>query len=1219
MTPQESRFLDLVRAKGLVRDSAIIEAVRHASEDDRPIPEYLVQRGLLSSADRDAILDEVIDHYHPAETPTLGRIDVAPTQGTPIRGRVDLTPTLATPSSISTPLPVAPPTGLAGYQILEEIAHGGMGVVYKARQIGLDRIVALKVMIAGEHASPEMLERFQREAKSAARLQHPNIVQIYDVGRDGAKHFFTMRHVDGPPLAERIRRKELTPRRAVELARKVALALDYAHQHGVIHRDVKPANILVDSQGEPHLADFGLAKDLGCEGVTLPGSSLGTPNYASPEQASGETDKVDARSDVYSLGASLYESLTGEPPFCGESIFAVLQEVMTRDPVPPRAVNPKIQRDIETICLKAMAKEPARRYQSAREMADDIGRYLEGEPIHARPVSWIERTARRAIKNRAVVIPSAVAVLVVVAFLGWVGLTAWTTARRVRDEVDSAAKLERQADAAASRDERSALYAKARDVLVGALKLDDQDPRAKAGLARVGGRLDAIAAEEEAERKSASAKAESAESALRKSQLVSKVFARWSRVGGALAELEKIAYDDRLSDEEKVKRAEAAWPPLEQFVKDTPDDSASRATALALAAWAKRYTGDQKAAVMQMKEAAKLDADLPYGRLMEALDIFSQIVEMQPLPSIVIGSRGLEIGEMRGVPENMETAKKILGDLLAKARAARVWGKEGAEDFAACMDGILALQAGEWAKSDEQFSRALTAPDLKTFESGLLLGRAEVRYLGKSFAGAIEDYALLAKARPGWGEVPFHAAQAKFAFALDGAARGDDPRAIEREAIGLYDEAAKLIPGNLEVYANRALAWHSLGEAEALRGGDPLPALQKAIADFEEVLRRKPDHVNACVDLGNTWLVVAEAQGRRGQDPRQAYDRALAAYDAAVAIRPEMAEIWNNRGNAVSGRAEWEAGHGVDPREGYLRSIADYGKALDRRPDMPDAYNNRGAAWNALGWAEAAMGIDPTESYGKAISDYGRAGKLVPAYVECWANLGRTRTNLGEWLFLHKSDPTATLTQAIADFEKAASINAAFVGAYQGEAGAYSLLGQWEGSQGKDPRPTFDKGVAAAGEALRRNPELSSGYVDRGLLWLSRAEWEATHEVDPLPSLDKAIADDTSLVGLNPSSVPALCNRASCYGRKAEAEKRAGRDPKETVAKGIADAKAVLAINPRVWQAHQALGALFEMAGDDDKALEAYERALAIVGEGAPEVRAAIEHLKARRGDGGEK
>jgi len=398
VTAKDTLFLHVLWARGLVEERLIEEAIRLQREKapDKPLSDLLVELGWLSAADRDALATEA-QSGNPtvADPPTIME---SPERATPLTMSGSTPPSRqgATVRNVRASMPGA----IEGYEVLEEIAHGGMGIVYKARQVGLDRVVALKVMIAGEHATAEALERFHREAKSAAKLQHPNIVQIYDVGRDGSKHFFTMRYVGGLPVSKLVEKKEITPRRALEITRKIALALDYAHSQGVIHRDVKPSNIIVDAAGEPHLADFGLAKDSASGDLTAPGSRLGTPNYAPPEQVEGQVDKVDARSDVYSLGATLYEMLTGRPPFSGESMVNVLVQVLLHDPETPRKINPNVHRDIETICLKAMHKEPAKRYESAGAMARDVEHFLNGEPIQARPATKWDRVKSWVRKHR---------------------------------------------------------------------------------------------------------------------------------------------------------------------------------------------------------------------------------------------------------------------------------------------------------------------------------------------------------------------------------------------------------------------------------------------------------------------------------------------------------------------------------------------------------------------------------------------------------------------------------------------------------------------------------------------------------------------------------------------------------------------------------------------------------------------------------------------------
>ena len=280
---------------------------------------------------------------------------------------------------------------LGDYELLEEIARGGMGVVYRARQLSLNRIVAVKVVLSGPFASPEFIRRFQTEAEAAAALRHPNIVAVHEVGERHGTHFLSMEFVEGQNFSKLVREQPLPARRAANYLRTIALAVQHAHERGVLHRDLKPSNILLDVFDQPRVTDFGLAKLSHHDAeLTLPGAVLGSPNFIPPEQAAGKFSEIAAPADVYSLGAVLYQLLTGRPPFQGETLHEILRQVQSAEPVPPHKLNPSVPLDLQTICLKCLQKEPARRYATARELADDLDFFLAGKPIRARPVSFVE-------------------------------------------------------------------------------------------------------------------------------------------------------------------------------------------------------------------------------------------------------------------------------------------------------------------------------------------------------------------------------------------------------------------------------------------------------------------------------------------------------------------------------------------------------------------------------------------------------------------------------------------------------------------------------------------------------------------------------------------------------------------------------------------------------------------------------------------------------------
>ncbi|MEK7865766.1 MAG: HEAT repeat domain-containing protein [Planctomycetota bacterium] len=295
------------------------------------------------------------------------------------------------------------PVHISSYLIDAEIARGGMGVVYKARQKELNRVVAVKMMLGGAMASPEFIKRFHREAKAAARLQHPNIVAVYETGEYQGQPFIAMEYVDGSSLDRETERRPMEPRRAAEMMREVAEAMHLAHREGIIHRDLKPANILLTKEGLAKITDFGLAKEMGQSILSVTGEIVGTPAYMSPEQARGEVHQVDARSDVYALGGILYACLTGKPPFGGNSVVDMLAKVACEDPTPPEKLVAGLDPDLGAICLKAMEKHPDQRYQTAAALASDLEHWLNGEPVTAKPMSRGRALRRKLAKHRLTV------------------------------------------------------------------------------------------------------------------------------------------------------------------------------------------------------------------------------------------------------------------------------------------------------------------------------------------------------------------------------------------------------------------------------------------------------------------------------------------------------------------------------------------------------------------------------------------------------------------------------------------------------------------------------------------------------------------------------------------------------------------------------------------------------------------------------------------------
>jgi WD40 repeat protein len=377
------------------------------------LAEHLLERNASLRTDRESLLDllynEILLREEHGQTPQLQEyVERFPELAGPLRDQFEVHQALASRelrgllkteadarsdrASGRAPLP---PVELPGFEILDELGRGGMGVVYRAFQVRLSRLVALKVLRGGVYADAVERERFRTEAEAAARLQHPSIIQIYEVGEHAGQPYVALEYVDGGSLAQKLAGAPLLPRQAAALLETLARAMHYAHQRGVVHRDLTPNNVLLTTEGHPKIADFGLAKlVVGGAEQTQSGAILGTPSYMAPEQAGGKSREVGPATDVYALGAILYEALTGRPPFKANTPLDTMLLVTSEEPVSPRRLQPRTPHDLETICLKSLAKQPHKRYASAEDLAEDLRSFLAGEPIQARPVGRWERGAK---------------------------------------------------------------------------------------------------------------------------------------------------------------------------------------------------------------------------------------------------------------------------------------------------------------------------------------------------------------------------------------------------------------------------------------------------------------------------------------------------------------------------------------------------------------------------------------------------------------------------------------------------------------------------------------------------------------------------------------------------------------------------------------------------------------------------------------------------------
>ncbi|MBI2899208.1 MAG: tetratricopeptide repeat protein [Planctomycetes bacterium] len=793
-----------------------------------------------------------------------------------------------------------PATAFGRYRIVRELGRGAMGVVYEAHDPKLGRTVALKKMLRDAYWYPDEAKRFAREARAAARLRHPHVVAIHEVGSVEGVPFFTMDFVKGTTLAEHLKSRDSTRRKAgssrlreeVSILAKVADAVATAHREGIVHRDLKPGNILLDARDEPFVMDFGLAKEMDKETakLTVSGQPVGTPRYMSPEQTQGQT--VTPASDVWALGAVLYEMLARRPPFDASSVVGLYFQIQRQDPEPPHKRVPRLPRDLETICLKCLEKQPERRYGNAGEVAEELGRWLRGEPIRAHPPSATYRFRRFVGRNRTILIPTAAAALLALVLAAWVGGNAMRRGTRVRQGLEEGARHEREGDSD-----------KARDAYRGVLDLVPDHVAAQEGFQRT----DEEVKRRAAQREEARAKAEREREHAEKKRQSSEVYQQAMRELHALR-LRSYRADWRLTDEEFKKyeklidgcrkemertgpSAEGWWvigrarhvlgnwtAALDAYgagLAARPQDGACllyKARVLIEQALIHRFTRWRSAGDEKNADGGKADAEIK-----EAVELVGRGVASGELTAIELDlAKGYEL-VVKG-----ESAEGYCAEMLKKWKGGDFW-----EEFylvrGLAVAGQIIEDAGEALRIRPAFAEAL-------------FWRGVGRYATGDSSGAIGDYTKAVEINPRY-------AHAYYCRAIARATKSDLDGAIAD-----YTKAVEINPRYADAYCSRGVARHTRGD------------LAGAIEDWTKGIEIRPWDPETYYRRGN-------ARYEKG-DP----DGAIEDYTQAIRINPRHARVYNNRGIARHDKG--------DP----AGAIEDYAKAIEFDPHDEAAYVNRGAA-----------------------------------------------------------------------------------------------------------------------------------------------------------------------------------------------------------------------------------------------------------------------------------
>jgi serine/threonine-protein kinase len=841
---------------------------------------------------------------------------------------IDLGDWLGPPASPHpTPLPAIP-----AYEVLAELGQGGMGVVFKARQLSVQRLVALKVIRGGALARPEELARFRVEARALARMQHPHIVQIFEVGAWQGQPFFSMEWVDGGSLAAKLAGTPQPPQAAAQLVETLARALHAVHQQGILHRDLKPANVLMTEDGTLKVSDFGLAKRLGADpgastvGTSTPsGAIVGTPCYMAPEQAQGKAEEIGPAADLYALGVILYEMLTGRPPFQGQTPLDTLQQVVSQEPVPPARLQPKVPRDLETICLKCLHKEPRKRYASAADLAEDLRRFQAGEPIRARPtgplehfVKWVKR------KPTAAALWGVVIAAVLAGGAGW-----WWLERQEAGRREEVARLEgRDRHAIDTALEQAQLFLR-----------QARWPDAEAALAQAAGRLAGYEDDELQER------LRQARDNLRLAKRLDDIrLDRATIVDGKMnlrgtgqayaAALQKHGIDALAGEEAELARRIMASPVKEQLVAALEDwagvdrDGATRTRLLALARGAdpnaERNRFRDPAVWQDRRRLAQLAGKAKVDRLSPPLlAILGNVLEEMAGPGVELLERG-----QRRYPGDFWLNFELANALSQKKR-------------------------GRWQEAVGYYRAALAV-------------RPQ----------AVAVYNNLGNALQAQGDLAGAIASHRQAIAIDpkdAHAHNNLGTALQAQgdlagAIAQYQEAIALDPKDAGAHNNLGIALKAKGN------------LAGAMAEYKQAIVLDPNYVPAHSNLG----VALEAQGDLAG--------AIAEYKRAIAIDPKLARL--NYNDPKLAKLHYNLGNALQTQGDLAGAIAEYKRAITIDPNDAKAHNNLGAALKAHGDLAGAIAeyrqattLDP--KHAGAHANLGQALLRQGRFTEAHAATGR--------------------------------------------------------------------------------------------------------------------------------------------------------------------------------------------------------------------------------------
>lgn len=1093
-------------------------------------------------------------------------------------------PTLSADSTAGPahPNPVFPVKTWDRYQCIRFLGQGGMGRVFLAYDPRLRRNVALKFVRDEE---PALSARFISEARAQARVNHDRICKVHEVGEVEGKTYIAMAYIAGSSLRDLA--VDLTLEKKVLLLKEVAEGLHAAHRSGLIHRDIKPANIMVDSGEDgglrPYIMDFGLAQTWE-ENATLTGTALGTPPYMSPEQARGETGSLDRRTDIYSLGATLYYLFTSEPPIGGNSYLDTLLNVVSKEPRRPRDLAPELPADLEAITLKCLEKDRSARYDSARALAEDLGRYLDGEPVQARTTGFLYRWRKKIVKHRAIFSITATALLLVTISLAWAGLVRSRAAMRER--------LAREFTERVEHIEAGARYMhmnRPHDIRAELAVLRDQMTAIEADMRRIGkpargpghyalGRGYMALGELEAAGRHLQTAWEGGYRTPRGAYALALVMSEFYRAhliaaGNIRDPIQRKAYQRQLV----LRYREPAQAYLQQssgLNVPSPDYIAAL-----LAFCEERY--DTALRLLELAgerlpwfyEVFKLKGDIYLaqandqrnrGKHEEARALFEQAQKAFGRAAD-IGASDPSVYEARAEKHHAMLMMELYGKgdvmphfregIAALADAQRInpeyfeaillkaaFFRRLAEFRMTGAGSDSPRDALRQAVSTAQAALAARADSAAAWQE---LGLCYYQWSRYQKERGMDPRDYLDMAIKALGKVPDPDRNYNYYNSLGLCHRvwadyqeqkGEDPTHQRDLSIETYRKALQIEPEIPAATINLGIAYYKLANAKKIKREEPEADFKRAIETLERAVALDAQNYVSYFYLGRVFLDKAKHRRGIGRDCRRDLENALAHYHKGIEIRPKSPLLHNEVGNVFYNRAleEWE--HGLDPESSLNGALQAYEKVLQLAPKQGLAHSNIGDIQAYRARFRLAAREDPSLSLRESIAAYERALERLPNMAYIWANLGNAFRIEAAFLTERGQDPRGAITRALEAIDQALSHNARLGLAWHFRGEILSVQARDEVRTGLDPTTTFEKAILAFETALGYQPRDPNIAVALGELYRSRYLWARSQKESSVAFLTKGLDLAAKALNERENHAEALALRGSLWLLQAELE-----------------------------------------------------------------------------------